>query len=98
MRVAELARRRVHGEVLAGLVGQQRHLPAQHRDIDIAPLAGALPAVERGDDGVGREHAAADIGNRHPEARGWPAGMTSDAHHAAGALHDQVIGLSLIHI
>ena len=96
MRVAELARRLAGREVEPRLVGQHRHLATQHRDVDVAPFATALTVKERGDDGVGGKHAAADIGDRHAEPGRGAARMPGNAHHAARALHDQVVGRALV--
>src|SRR5215212_6266629 len=94
--VPELPGGRADGEVESGLVGKQSHLATKHRDVDVAPLAAALAVEERGDDGVGGEHAPADVRDRYPEPSRRAARVPGDAHYAAGALHDEVVCRALV--
>jgi hypothetical protein len=94
MPVAEHGRHLAGGEVDAGLVGEQGDLAAEHRSVDaVAETLGVpLAAVEGPGDGVGGKHAGGDIRDRDAELGRHPAFLTGNAHHAAHALHDQVVG------
>ena len=89
--VAELGRHVPGREENLGLVGEQRDLPAEHRDVDVFTFAGSLATVQRGGNGVGGEHARTDIANRDAEFGGGILRATGDAHQSAHALHDQVV-------
>ncbi len=77
------------------MVGEQRHLTAQHRDIDGGAFSALLAPIQRCCDRVGREHARGNVGNRGTGLR-WPAPfLAGDAHHSAHALHDQIVGCAV---
>src|SRR5260221_444152 len=87
-RSGDLAGRRVaHDRVL-----EQRELAVENGDVDLGRLAAPLAMVERGIDGDRRIEPGAEVADRGADAGRRRARMAGDAHDAAEALDDHVVG------
>ena len=73
-------------------VFQERDLAVEHADIDLGRLAGLEAMDQRGIDGDRGEEARADVADRHADPGRRLALVAGDAHDAAHALHDHVVG------
>ena len=79
------------GEIIPGLVGQQRGDRVQHRQVDFLAATGTLAREQRHGHAIGREHAGGDIGDCHAETEAGTCRIARDAHQAALALHDGIV-------
>ena len=73
-------------------VFEQCELAVEHRDIDLGGLAGLEAMDDRGIHRDGGVEAGADVADRHADAGGRLPLVAGDAHDAALALHDHVVG------
>ncbi len=71
---------------------EQRELAVEHGDVDLGRSAGLEAMDDRGVDRDGGVEAGADVTDGHADAAGRLALVAGDAHDAAHALHDHVIG------
>ena len=91
MAVAEPAAALAGHQYVGGDVHQHGERRLVERDLDLLPLAGALPRVERGEDRIAGQHAGADIDDGDA-VLGRPAvRLTADAHQAGLGLQDEVV-------
>ena len=89
---AQPRRRTPGGEQIRRLIGKPRHLPVQHRHIDVLPLAVLRPVMRRRHYGEGGPHPGADVGYGNPHLLRLPVRLPGEAHQPAHALHNLVIG------
>ncbi len=68
--------------------GERRRI---ERDVDLLALAGAMARVERRQDRVARQHAGADIDDRHAVFGRAAILLAADAHQAGLGLQDEVV-------
>src|SRR6476660_4326744 len=64
MAVAEAAGVAARGQVVRGDIDEHRERGLVQRELDLLALAGAMAGIERGEDGVAREHPGADVDDR----------------------------------
>ena len=99
VQVADALRRHARGEVVGVLVGKQRDLRVEQREIEMLPEAGLRAMRERRADGDRGVHPGDDVGDRHAGAlrtAAWRAvGLSGDAHHPAHALDHEVVARPL---
>ena len=76
-------------------VGGHGHLHIEQGEIEVLALAGPLAVKERREHGLRGEGAGHQVGHRHADflrpAAGSVVGLTSNRHHSADALDDEVI-------
>src|SRR6185503_11044604 len=85
----------VQGEIARGRERQQRHLSVEHREIDVASLAGARSAGQRGEDGDRDPQTGAEVRHRQPRLDRAAATLAGQAHDAAHRLEHRVVALLL---
>src|SRR6266513_2967854 len=95
VQVAQALRRHARGEVVGVLVGKQRDLRVEQREIEMLPEARLRAMRERRADGDRGVHRGDDVGDRDAGAlrtAAWRAvGLSGDAHHPAHALDHEVV-------
>ncbi len=91
MGVAVLLRLDAADQVVGGDVREQAHDRLEQAGVDALSLAGALARGEREQDAVHRVEAAADVGDRDPDARRPAPRLAGDAHDPAHGLAEHVV-------
>src|SRR3989475_5119194 len=99
VQVADALRRHARGEVVGILVGEERDLRVEQREIEMLPEARLRAMRERRADGDRGVHPGDDVGDRDAGALRTAArravGLSGDAHHPAHALDHEVVARPL---
>src|SRR5882762_5120991 len=99
VQVADALRWHARGEVVGVLVGKQRDLRVEQREIEMLPDARLRAMRERRADGDRGVHPGHDVGDRDAGALRTAArravGLSGDAHHPAHALDHEVVARPL---
>ena len=91
MVVATPRRALAGGEVVAGVVRQQRRDRIEHRNLDVLASASRVTGQQGQRDSLGRHHASRQVGDGYADTGGRPVGLSGQIHQAGLALHDQVV-------
>ena len=89
--IAATRRHAAGREVDAGVIGEQRDLPVEHRDVDVLAATGARARVQRDEDAGERVEAGDHVGDRGADLVRRAVGGAGQRRQAAHALDGEIV-------